>query len=607
MNINRTQPPLHTQLLWVENLPDVTIETQVIYVLIVSHEDTDIRQTLYSMWTYDNDWHLLGGDNIVAISITQEQYTLLVTNNALIPGQQYVIQDLRFEYLIGGTDVVDSYVEPLMVTALTSNKLQPIAYPINYPNDWVEVDWSIPAITFRHDTLLNNHIGYDYRNKLNRRYKLNIENVFVPNVIFDDWVLPSIDALQEMHTHLYEEHLAKINTGSYMSSTETDATQYKAFNMDTGTIEDKIKTDNTTFIRPIRSFTIIEAVQTYYIGDLGPTHNYIFAITDNLDGSFTYYEVAPTDIPSNVFDDVHLLIGSTLSTIESSSANTNAIVSQIGFTTGGALDCLNHLVNSEQYAQGDIVINEDDDIYIALRNNVSTSLSDGNWFKFPFKNNTYSGSGETDAIVIYDVPYDISSDVDDYKDVLTFLGNVKDVTTGSDFLNNVFQGDMLMCKFGEDNSYITGDGCANITVGDGNSYLWIKDSFNVKIGNYNYNFYFDTIINVNIGNDNTVIGLPIGTNNINIGNVINELISSGNIINSVFESNSKQFINTTIVDNLHVKPNVNLRNHTGDILNILPLGFHKTIENMYHLAEDVKPMLYYYDADSSLPILVEIQ
>jgi len=607
MDNNNNKPPVTKELLWVRNLPDVVIETQVIYILLEAHTDIDIRQTLYSMWTYDNSWHPLNSMFDTAIIITQNDYDLLVINNLLVPGQQYIISDMTFTYNIGGTSIADTYTESLLVTALTTDTLLPIAYSPQHPNEYVEVDWSIPAITFRHDLLLNNHIGYDYRNKLNRRYTFNIRTLFVPNVAFDDWCLPSINALMAIKTHLYDETLGNLIDGTYLSSTETDATQCKVLTMSTGVTSDVLKTDNTSLLRPIRSFTYIEAVPYYSVGDLGPAGGYIFAIIDNLNGSFTYYEVSNVSLTSNHYSLVAIAIGTTLSSIESSLDNTLVIMNQVGFTTGAAQDTINYLLNSNPYSIGDVVSNITDDIYIALKDNLSTTLTDGNWYKLPFKNNTYSSSGETDTIVIYGIPYVISSDVNDYVDVLTFLGSVEDVTTGSDFLNNVFQGDIEMCKFGENNSYITSGECANVIVGDYNSYWWINNLDNVKIGNLNFNFYFDTIENINIGNDNTVIALPVGTHDVNIDNSIDELISSNTIINTIFESNIVYFINTVRVDELHVKTNINLSNLTTEVLTLLPLGFRKTIENMYHPTEDVKPMLYYYDADSSLPILVEIQ
>jgi hypothetical protein len=611
-------PPINRQTLWVKRLPDTVIETQVIYVLLEAHTDIDVLQTLYSMWTYDGTWHLMTGENVIVITVTQFQYETLVTNNLLITGQQYLISDLTFTYNIGGTVIPATYIEPLLVTALNNNTLLPIAYPINHPNDYVEVDWSKPEITFRHDLLLNNHIGYDYRNKLNRRYRFNVSNIFEPNVSFDDWMLPSIDALSAMKTNLYDQTLGNLIDGVYLSSTETDATLCKVLTMNTGVVSDILKTDNTSILRPIRSFTILELVPSYSLGDVGPAGGYIFSIIDNLNDSFTYYETAPTSISSNVFDDVHLLIGTTLSTIESSLNNTLAIINQEGFTTGAAKDCINYVVNTKQYAQGDIVIDGNDNIYIAVKDNLSIVLTDGNWFEFPFKNGTYSATSNNNMFVVHGIPYYISANILDFVDGLTFRNTVNDVTTGSNFFNNVFFNILESSTFGDLNSYITStDSNSYLHFGNNNSRIDINNCDNLTIGDDNNNLILNMIKSSIIGNNTYSIYITNGStiiniltinacNSITISNYSNNIIITKTLQYSIIESHINNFISTVDTIDLHIKPYINLVNLTVEALNLLPLRFHKTIENMF-IEGGVKPMLYYFDADSSLPILVEIQ
>jgi len=603
MDTNRNSPPVHKQLLWVTALPDTVIETQVIYILTQSHEDIDVNQTLYSMWTYDGSWHLLGGDSIVAITITQEQYELLITNNALLPGQTYIIEDLIFTYNIGGTNESATYTQPLLVTALTGNTLLPIAYPINHPNDWVEVDWSIPAITFRHDTLLNNHVGYDYRNKLNRRYKLNVTNIFSPSETFEDWFLPSIDALVAINTLLVATEISNYPDVYYWSSSEDTVdgiNNAQCLKLDGISVAEIDVKSEMLAILPIRSFNVIEDTASYEIGNIGPAKGFIFNIVDNLDGSFTYYEVSSVPFNSNIWSDVLEWVH-TGEAIEESQDNTNLIVNIVGSVDSSALDCVNYTTFSHNYVVGDVVVDEYDRIYIAVKNDTSISLDDGLWYLYPCTNNTYEGGdysvmvqGQTRVI-----PYDIN----DFRDILGFDG-CSDITTGRDFTNNIVT-DCTSCMFGNEviNNIFIDSG--KLTIGTINKSI-VKNGDTIEIKDNNYYILIFNSSYIHIQSINTYIYIPSDTHNLNIGDNNRGLMFTRSINNVKLENQITNLYHTDYIYNLDIKSNVNLVNLEQVIIDILKLNFFKTIEVMYDPINNTKQMLWYFDANSSLPVFVEL-
>ncbi len=119
------------------------------------------------------------------IEITYSELSTLITNSELIPGQKYLLSDYQTVHTIPTTvDLNTGPTEPLIVTALSSNELEPIAFSTLYPNDIIYYHHengnalfpgSIKGyISRRIDTLYNNSIGNDFRNCKYRRYKLNV-------------------------------------------------------------------------------------------------------------------------------------------------------------------------------------------------------------------------------------------------------------------------------------------------------------------------------------------------------------------------------------------------------------------------------------------------
>jgi hypothetical protein len=95
--------------------------------------------------------------------------------------------------------IIIGATEPLIVTALAADKIHSVVRSETYPQDIIHYDWnpdnwmddpsfadveSEPAtsiiddfkgvITFRHDTLLDNYVGCDFRNCKSRRWKINV-------------------------------------------------------------------------------------------------------------------------------------------------------------------------------------------------------------------------------------------------------------------------------------------------------------------------------------------------------------------------------------------------------------------------------------------------
>ena len=140
-------------------------------------------------------------------NITYANLVTKVNNNTLSAGKQYKITDFAtIHYLVDGNsnqDIATIFTgdnEPLIVTATSTNKLDKVAYSLLFPQDTIYYDFSptrwlldqsfgdittdsnnptiIPGfkgvIYFRHDTVLDNYMGYDFRNVKYRRWKSNI-------------------------------------------------------------------------------------------------------------------------------------------------------------------------------------------------------------------------------------------------------------------------------------------------------------------------------------------------------------------------------------------------------------------------------------------------
>lgn len=143
------------------------------------------------------------------VAITDITYANLVTaigGSTLTAGAFYRITDYATKHYIvdggntqylTGDGIITGTTEPLIVLATSTNTIDKQAYSPAYPEDVIYYDWN-PAnwiddlsfadmsgtpviisdfkgvITFRHDTLLDNYAGFDWRECKFRRWKTNV-------------------------------------------------------------------------------------------------------------------------------------------------------------------------------------------------------------------------------------------------------------------------------------------------------------------------------------------------------------------------------------------------------------------------------------------------
>lgn len=145
-----------------------------------------------------------GGSGIT--SVTYSELIALISASGLTPGAQYLITDFATKhYFINYNEDTSLFApitsaintgttEPLIVTATAVNKLSIEAKSTIYPKDRIYYDWDANnwlndisfasggvivtgwkgVIYYRHDTVKNNELQYDFRAVKFRRWKLNM-------------------------------------------------------------------------------------------------------------------------------------------------------------------------------------------------------------------------------------------------------------------------------------------------------------------------------------------------------------------------------------------------------------------------------------------------
>ena len=128
-------------------------------------------------------------------SVTYEQLISIMQANQLKEGLHYKIIDYRTKHQITNTtDFNVAEIEPLIVTAISHNKIAVEAYSENYPQDiiYYHIDNNqslVPGcdrgyISRRIDTLQNNDFPFDFRHVKFRRWQLNVTDVWSASVTY---------------------------------------------------------------------------------------------------------------------------------------------------------------------------------------------------------------------------------------------------------------------------------------------------------------------------------------------------------------------------------------------------------------------------------------
>lgn len=159
-----------------------------------------------------------------------------------------------------------------------------------------------------------------------------------------DFFLPSLLELQKIYENLYLFGLADLDTRAYASSTENDATTYYIIDFSDGSQSTYLKNGGIAFI-PCRKFIDFNGV--YSIRDIvnyGWLDEYVFYISDNGDGTSTYYVVPNSGTGAGgLWSNIdNLLIGTTSNALGEGCNNTQEIVNQVGCIEGIAYYCANN-------------------------------------------------------------------------------------------------------------------------------------------------------------------------------------------------------------------------------------------------------------------------
>lgn len=178
----------------------------------------------------------------------------------------------------------------------------------------------------------------------------NWATAYTPPVIYHDWYLGSLDEIHAQYVELYLYNVGDFDRseyGSFYASSselsseygELAATSYWGMQFWNNGVQfpmDKLS-QNIRF-RPCRKFISSEF---YALRDIGPAGGLVFIVINNNNGTYTYHESYPNDIPSgekwsNITDQS---IGTTETAIGTGQSNTLAIINQAGHVNSFAKTC----------------------------------------------------------------------------------------------------------------------------------------------------------------------------------------------------------------------------------------------------------------------------
>lgn len=129
------------------------------------------------------------------IEITYSEILNLANISGLTINQSYLITDYQtVHYIVETTDLNTGPIEPLLVKTNSSSSLYPEAYSVLYPQDIIYYNLKnkngvVPGctkgyITRRVDTVKNNDFPFDFRNIKNRRWRINITDIWVSGLTY---------------------------------------------------------------------------------------------------------------------------------------------------------------------------------------------------------------------------------------------------------------------------------------------------------------------------------------------------------------------------------------------------------------------------------------
>jgi len=121
--------------------------------------------------------------------VTYTELQTLITDSELIPGKKYLLIDYQTVHQITNTtDINTGPIEPLLITAMGTNELEPIAYSTTYPddiiyynpvNDSTKITGSTKGYIYKRiDTNKRINAPLDWRNVLYRRWAVGHNNPY---------------------------------------------------------------------------------------------------------------------------------------------------------------------------------------------------------------------------------------------------------------------------------------------------------------------------------------------------------------------------------------------------------------------------------------------
>jgi len=152
--------------------------------IYVRDEKKTYTRTNVSSSSQPTDWNT---DEFIGVHIpvTYSQLTTLITNSQLIIGQNYLLTDYVTTYTQPISNVsLSGSAEPLLLTATSTNALNPICSSALFPQDQIYYNvvndtFVVPGCTKgyiyrRIDTQKKNDIGFDYRQVKYRRWQIEV-------------------------------------------------------------------------------------------------------------------------------------------------------------------------------------------------------------------------------------------------------------------------------------------------------------------------------------------------------------------------------------------------------------------------------------------------